>query len=485
MSIEPRTPVETRPSRMEPLARLPAFFALEGRRVVLVGESDAAAWKAELLSATGALVDVFAPNPASALRAVVADPPHGPVRLHQRPWTPMDLNDAALAVGTFPDEPQANAFAAAARAAGVIVNVIDRPALCDFAFGSIVNRSPLVIGISTDGAAPNLGQWLRAKIEAIVPKGLKHWAEAAKVWRPAIQAASGSFDARRRIWERFTHMALQRSDHSPNETDLRNLLSFASEAEAAAGAGEITLVGAGPGNADLLTLRAVRALQSADVILYDDLVSRDVLEFARREAQTMLVGKTGHEPSCRQTEINGLMVDLARQGKRVVRLKGGDPCIFGRAGEEVQACRTAGVPVEIVPGVTAAQAAAAALRISLTHRDHAQRVQFVTGNGRRGGLPPDLNYAALADPRATTCLYMGRSTAAELARHLLANGLPPGMPAVSVTSVSLRNQRVQATTLGELAELGLPDAVSATLVMIGRVFANSASSVHLERASAE
>lgn len=477
MSTEPRTPIETRLGRMEPLARLPLFFALEGRRVVLVGGSDAAAWKAELLSATGATVDVFAADPSPTLRAVASDPPHGPIRIHERSWGPEDIHQAALAVGAFADEAEAATFAAASRRAGVIVNVIDRPAFCDFAFGAIVNRSPLVIGISTDGAAPTLAQWLRAKIEAVVPKGFRRWAEAAKAWRPAIQAASDSFDARRRIWERFTQMASARPQDAPDEADLRGLLAFAREAEAAAGLGDVTLVGAGPGSAELLTLGAVRALQSADVILHDDLVSDDVLELARREAKTVLVGKTGHGPSCRQDEINELMVGFARQGRRVVRLKGGDPGVFGRAGEEIDACRAAGIPVEVVPGITAAQAAAAALRVSLTHRDHAQRVQFVTGHGRRGGLPPDLDYAALADARATTCVYMGRKTAAELARRLIAEGLPAGTPVASVSRVSRANQHVQMTNVGELADtLGLPDTSSPTVVMIGRVFANGTGS---------
>jgi uroporphyrin-III C-methyltransferase/precorrin-2 dehydrogenase/sirohydrochlorin ferrochelatase len=317
MSIEPRAQFQTRVGRMEPLARLPVFMALEGRRAVLVGGSDAAAWKAELLTAAGAAVDAFAPEPTPAFRAVADDPPHGAIRIHERSWQPDDLAGAALAVGAFTDEMEAAAFARAARQAGVIVNVVDRPALCDFSFGAIVNRSPLVIGISTDGAAPNLAQWLRATIETVVPQGLKRWAEAAKAWRPAIRAACNSFDARRRLWERFTRMAVARADNAPTEADLRDLLTFSHKAEADAQAGEITLVDAGPGSAELLTLRAVRALQSADVVIYDDLVSHEVLEFARREATTIRVRNAGQE-------IDQLMPSFARRGKRVVRLKGGE-----------------------------------------------------------------------------------------------------------------------------------------------------------------
>jgi uroporphyrin-III C-methyltransferase/precorrin-2 dehydrogenase/sirohydrochlorin ferrochelatase len=453
---------------MEPLARLPVFYALEGKRVLLVGGTDAAAWKAELLASTGALLDVVADEPSETLRAVAADPPAGRITLHERAWQPSDLDGVAIAVGAFEDEAEGPSFAAAARQAGVPVNVVDRPAFCDFAFGAVVNRSPLVIGISTDGAAPNLAQMLRGKIEALAPRGIKRWAEAAKAWRPAIQAASASFDARRRIWERFSALAFQRPNEPPTDADLRDLLSYAPDADAQARRGEVLLVGAGPGDADLLTVKAVRALQSADVILYDALVSAEVLEFARREAKTMLVGKTGYGPSCKQDDINALMVGLAGQGKRVVRLKSGDPGIFGRAGEEIEACRAAGIPVQIVPGVSAAQAAAASVGVSLTHRDHAQRLQFVTAHGRDGGVPTGLDLQALADPRATTCIYMGRKTIPVLAKGLIEKGLPPTTVAVCVSRASQPEERRERTTVQGLAD-GLPflETSAPTLVMIG------------------
>jgi uroporphyrin-III C-methyltransferase/precorrin-2 dehydrogenase/sirohydrochlorin ferrochelatase len=475
MSTDTRIPIETRLGQMEPLARLPVFFALAGRRVVLVGGSDAAAWKAELLSAAGAVVEVFAAQPAATLRAIAEKPPQGAVLIHERAWTSADLEGAAMAVGSFEDEAEASAFSSAARAAGVVVNVVDRPALCDFAFGAIVNRSPLVIGISTDGAAPNLAQWLRAKVEAAIPRGLQKWAQAAKAWRPAIQAASESFHVRRRLWERFTAQAVTHPDHEPRDADLQALLASVEAEQSAAAQGEVTLVGAGPGNPDFLTLGAVRALQSADIVLYDDLVSREILEFARREAKTMLVGKSGHGPSCKQEDINALMVSLARQGRRVVRLKGGDPTIFGRAGEEVDACRAAGVRVCLVPGITAAQGAAAALAVPLTHRERAQRVQFITGHGRQGGLPPDLDYAALADPRATTCIYMGRKTVSTLARRLITEGLPAETPAVAVSNASRPDQSIRRYNLGALSEEdALKTMTSPLMVMIGDVFADNA-----------
>ena len=273
---------------MEALARLPIFLALQDKRAVLVGGSTAAAWKAELLSAAGARVDVYAQNPSEELLAIAAEAPRGPIAVHARAFEAADLNGAAIAVGAIEDETQAAAFAAAARRAGVPVNVVDKPALCDFAFGAIVNRSPLVIGISTDGAAPVFGQAIRAKLEALIPRGFARWAEAARTWRPRIQSLGLSFRARRQLWERFTQAALARPNDIPDPSELE-ALSADIDAEPER-IGSIVLVGAGPGDPELLTLRAVRALQSADVILIDDLVAPEILDFARREAKKMLVG---------------------------------------------------------------------------------------------------------------------------------------------------------------------------------------------------
>jgi uroporphyrin-III C-methyltransferase/precorrin-2 dehydrogenase/sirohydrochlorin ferrochelatase len=298
----------------------------------VAGNGPGAAWKVELLSAAGARVDAYAGGATKEFAEIAAQPPRGPVQVHDRAWAEADLAGAAIAIGGFADDADAARFAQAARAAGVPVNVIDKPQFCDFAFGAIVNRSPLVIGISTDGAAPVFGQAIRAKFEALIPHGFAAWAEAARRWREGVKTSGLSFRARRRFWQLFTARALGSPNQVPAESDLASLLALTRTQAAAAEAGSVTLVGAGPGDPELLTLKAVRALQSADVILFDALVDRDVLEFARREAKKMLVGKTGYGPSCKQDEINALMVALAHQGKRVVRLKGGDPMIFGRAG---------------------------------------------------------------------------------------------------------------------------------------------------------
>ena len=463
-----RVPCELRPAAIGPLSRLPAFFALEGKRAVVAGGSQAAAWKAELLCAAGAHVDVFAPAPDEDMRALAAAPPHGAVALHERRWTAADFSGAAIAVADCADDALAAQFAAAARAAGVPVNIIDRPAFCDFAFGAIVNRSPLVVGISTDGAAPVFGQAIRAKIEALLPKGFGRWADAARTWRPRVQALTLPFRGRRNFWERFTERAIAAPDRAPGEADLDALLAPIDVAPA----GSVVLVGAGPGDPELLTLRAVRALQSADVILFDDLVSADILDFARREAKKMLVGKTGHAPSCRQDDINALMISLARAGRRVVRLKGGDPLIFGRADEEIAACRAAGIAVEIVPGVTAAQGAASRLKVSLTRRGQARRLQYVTGHDRGGKLPDDIDWSSLADPAVTTIVYMPSKTLPDLVAKGIAAGLDPATPAVAVARATRADERTIAGPVAELpAMLAANPATGPVVVMIGAVFA--------------
>jgi uroporphyrin-III C-methyltransferase/precorrin-2 dehydrogenase/sirohydrochlorin ferrochelatase len=343
-----RHPLATaRPPRVDSLARLPVFFALAGKRVVVAGSTAAAAWKAELLWATGAQVDVYSAEPCNELLAIVNDPPRSAVTITGRAWKRNDLPGAALAVGAFEKDDDAAEFAGAARALGVPVNVIDKPAFCDFSFGSIVNRSPLVIGISTDGAAPVFAQALRGKLEALLPRGFSQWAAAAARWRSAVKASGLSFAGRRKFWQLFTAHAITHPQQTPSQNAFRSFLAEVKGLGRATEDGSVTLVGAGPGDPEFLTLRAVRALQSADVILFDDLVSHDVLDFARREAKKILIG----EPN----DVHALTIKLARQGQRVVRLKGCDPLDVARSSEEIAVYRAAGLAVEIVPGITAAQ----------------------------------------------------------------------------------------------------------------------------------
>jgi uroporphyrin-III C-methyltransferase/precorrin-2 dehydrogenase/sirohydrochlorin ferrochelatase len=468
-----RLPSERRPARIGELAVLPVFLSLQGKRGVVAGGSAAAAWKAELLTAAGAQVDLYAP--AADLCDLFQDMigQRDPAILHRgRNWSAGDLDGAAIAICDAANDDEAKAFFDAARAAGVPVNVIDRPEFCQFQFGAIVNRSPVVVGVSTAGAAPILGQAIRRRIETLLPASLGPWASLAETMRAAVMARLGAGAERRGFWERFADRAF---GPPPTASDAEELTRWIDRTSIATPStvGRVTLVGAGPGDAELLTLKAVRALQAADVILFDDLVSDDVLELARREAKRMLVGKRGGRESCRQEDINELMVKLAKAGKRVVRLKSGDPMIFGRAGEEIERLDAEGIVVDIVPGITSALAMAAALGVSLTHRDCARSVRFVTGHSRKGALPDDIDWRAVADPSSTTIFYMGGRTAPDIRAKLLAAGLAGATPVAVASAVTRPGQSLWTGTLGGLAS-GIEgfDLSEPVIFGIGKVFAS-------------
>jgi uroporphyrin-III C-methyltransferase/precorrin-2 dehydrogenase/sirohydrochlorin ferrochelatase len=333
----------------------------------------------------------------------------------------------------------------------------------------VVNRSPVVIGISTDGAAPILGQAIRRRIETLLHPSLSAWASLAKAMRERIMEQLPPGLSRRAFWERFADLAFQGRPPEALGSSVEHVLRQIASRPVGV-TGRVTLVGAGPGDAELLTLKAVRALQAADVILFDDLVSEDVLELARREAKRLIVGKRGGRASCAQKDINDLMTRLALQGKHVVRLKSGDPMIFGRAGEEIEHLERAGVPVDVVPGITAGIALASALGVSLTHRDMAQSVRFVTGCARTGRLPGDLDWRGLADPHTTTIFYMAGGTAGVIATRLMEEGVSPSTPAVMVLNVSRGNEH-WAGPLSELGEAsGRRDPSKPVIIGIGRVF---------------
>lgn len=459
-----REPQDTRPARIAAMPALPVFLDLKGRRVVVAGDGEGATWKAELIAASGADVYVFAPVPSPDLIALAAAPPAGTITIHARAWNPDDLAGASLAIAAL-DGDDAHRFARAARAARVLSNIVDTPGVSDFSFGTIVNRAPITIAIGTDGAAPVLGQTIRARIEALLHPALGSWAAAAKALRATFKAKTGMGEARRDLWRRFAARAIDARE-APTTSEIE---AFA--ASEPAKSGSIALVGAGPGSADLLTMRALRVLQSADVVLYDRLVSPGILDLARREARRVLVGKAVGAPSCRQDDINALMVELARGGNRVVRLKGGDPLLFGRAAEEIAAARTAGLPIEVVPGITAAFGAAAELMIPLTDRRFAKRVQFVTGHSEEGRAP-EHDWPGLADPLTTTVFYMGSRTFAAMLPKLLAAGLDPETPAIAVLAATTPAQHhVRATAAGLPHALAALDPKLPCLIVLGSAIA--------------
>jgi len=464
-----------RPARMAPLAKLPVFWALEGKRAIVAGGSDAAAWKAELLAACGAEIHVYAEELSETFANLINQDSR--FFHHRKQWSPASFEGAAIAISDCKDDEAAAAFFAAACKAGVPVNVIDNPKYCQFQFGSIVNRSPVVVAISTDGAAPILAQAIRRRIETLLPPSLKSWATLAHAIREKVNASVNPGAPRRAFWEGFVDRAFGAAPEADTEAEL---LADAGRivAHTKPTIGRVTLVGAGPGDAELLTLKAVRALQAADVILFDDLVSDEVLELARREAKRMLVGKRGGRTSCKQEDINAAMIALAKAGKRVVRLKSGDPMIFGRAGEEIACLEQQGIPVDVVPGITSASAMAARLGVSLTHRDHAQAVRFVTGHSRLGELPEHLDWQNLAEPRTTTIFYMGGRTAGQIRARLLAAGMDSRTPAVVMSAVSRSNEKRWIGTVGDLADaverIGVDNPI---LIGVGQAFSEARAGV--------
>jgi len=459
------------------LACLPVFFALSGKRVVLAGGSHAILWKAELCQAAGAKLEVFSPDPCPGLVALVRRCPA--LVLVSRRIEPEDFRGAALAIAEAEGAAEAAWLQAAAGAAGVSINIVDKPGFSDFQFGAIVDRAPLVVSISTGGGAPKLAQALRGRFEALLPREIKLWAQIAKDWRDKLKALGTPLETRLRFWELFSGKALA-ARRAPREADLTALLLEAGEGtqapQALAAQGSVALVGAGPGDPELLTLKALRALQSADVVLYDDLVAPAIVEMARREAEKIPVGKRGYKPSCRQDHIISWLVTLAAQGKRVVRLKGGDPMIFGRANEEIAALRAASIPVEVIPGVTAALGAAAVLQLSLTEREKARRLQFITAHAHNGQLPEDIDWRALCDPRASTVVYMGVKTLEPLAGLLLANGMDPLTPAILVERATCPDESRIFGTIGTIAaQVAVAEPSGPCVILMGQAFSGAMS----------
>ncbi|MGL4634484.1 MAG: siroheme synthase CysG [Beijerinckiaceae bacterium] len=481
-----RAPRET-VERMGDLATLPVFYKLRGKTVLLAGGSAGTAWKAELLAAAGAAVRLVWDEPdAETIKLKHAWPER--VVLVERKLKDTDFDNVAMAIGALEDDAEAAHFASTARSKGIPVNVVDKPAFCDFQFGSIVNRSPLIIGISTDGGAPPLGQAVRSMIETLLPAGLARWAQAAKNWRGRVMSAGLDGADRKTFWRRFAKEAMARPNEAPCPVEREAMIADLEFDSKTRSRGHLALVGAGPGDPELLTLKAVRYLREADVILYDDLVGEGILGFARREARKIHVGKRGGKTSCLQQDITALAVLLASEGNRVVRLKGGDPLIFGRADEEMQAASEAGVPVTVVNGISAALGAAAALGVSLTKRGVARRMQFVTAHDEKGRLPSTVHWPSIADPDATTCVYMGRKNLPPFIAEARRHGLAADTPVRLVVNATRPDEVVVSGTAATIAEIaGFSDASGPAMLLIGYALekANSETAIAPYRLAAE
>ncbi len=422
---------------------LPIFMALHGKTALVVGFTPAAEQRAGLLVKAGALVRRVASE------AVVA----------------ADLAEATLAFVATGNPDLDRLVAGWARAAKVPVNVVDRPDLCDFIMPAIVDRDGVVAAISTGGASPTLARLLRERVEAALPARIGALAAFAARFRAAAKGVGN----RMRFWERTLDGPIGEMVLAGRDAEAE-IAMHASLARGDDGQGVVHIVGAGPGDPELLTLRALRLLQRADVILHDDLVSPAILDYARRDAELVPVGKRKGRHSHKQDAINALIVEHARAGKRVVRLKGGDPFVFGRGGEELEYVRSAGIEVFVVPGITAALGCAAATGIPLTHRDLAQSVTLVTAHGRDG--EPDIDWRAAARPGQTTVIYMGLSQAPRVRDRLLAAGIQLSVPVAIVDRGTRPDQRVSIGTVGSLSALAARHAGGGpALIIIGEVAA--------------
>ena len=449
---------------------LPIFLKLAGQPALVVGGGEIAARKVNALLRANGRVTVLSPELGADLAAMVAD---GRIRHMPKRFEADDVRPYSLVISAT-NRSEVNAtVAAAARRHRIPVNVVDCPELCSFFFPAIVDRSPIVIAVSTGGASPVLARLVRARLEAALPAAYGRLARLAEDCRRRVKDLIPDGTRRRRFWESSLQGGLAELIFAGRDDEARRqferLLAAEGSARADAGVGFVSLVGAGPGDPDLLTLKALRTLQEADVIVYDRLVSPDVMRLARIDATRVNAGKASSKHTLPQDEINRLLVRLAREGKRVVRLKGCDPFIFGRGGEEIETLMEQGIPFQIVPGITAASGCAAYAGIPLTHRDHAQSVVFVTGHSREG-LGSTVAWDRLVNPQQTLVVYMGLQAFPQIRDRLLAHGADPATPAAIVEQGTTPRQRVITGTLATLYDRASAVGIeSPALIIIGTV----------------
>jgi len=447
---------------------LPVFMAVKGRPVLVVGGGKAAARKAELASRAGAAVTVLAGEIGDDMARLIAE--RG-LSHATHEVTRSDLDGCALAFGASENEAVNEKVHSLAAACGVPVNIVDRPDLCGFVMPAILDRDGVVVAVSSGGDAPLLTRMMKARFETLVPAAYGRLARFAGSWRHRVGASIKDGDLRRRFWENVFEGTVAELVFAGRESEAEHAMEAQLEA-AALGAegparGEVWLVGAGPGDPDLLTFKALRLMQQAEVVLYDRLIGDGILNLVRRDAERIYVGKATKNHTMPQEEISALLVRLARQGRRVLRLKGGDPFIFGRGGEEIEALAAEGIPFQVVPGITAASGCACYAGIPLTHRDHAHACVFVTGHGT-GGEGPD--WKALIQPGQTIVVYMGLNALPDLVAGYIACGGDPAMPAAIVENGTRPGQRVITGRIAELPAKKEAAALSQpSLIVIGTV----------------
>jgi len=443
---------------------LPIFCQLRHRACLLVGGGDVAERKARLLLEAGAALTVNALAFAPQFKAWAKQ---GMLRLVQGEFNASLLDDCWLAIAATDDDAVNNQVSEAAEARRIFCNVVDAPKQASFIMPSIIDRSPLMVAISSGGTSPVLARLLREKLEALLPQHLGKVAGYAGQLRRRVKQTFTSMSERRRFWEKFfvndrLAQSLANDDEQAVTRITETLLS-----EPLDDRGEVVLVGAGPGDPGLLTLKGLQQIQQADIVVYDRLVSDEIMNLVRRDADRVFVGKRAGYHCVPQEEINQILLREAQRGKRVVRLKGGDPFIFGRGGEELETLCDAGIPFSVVPGITAASGCSAYAGLPLTHRDYAQSVRLITGHLKNGG---EFDWHNLAAEKQTLVFYMGLNQAAAIQEKLIEHGMDPQMPVALVENGTSVKQRVVAGVLTELGALA-QRVESPSLIIVGRVVA--------------
>ena len=446
---------------------LPIFINITNRHCVVIGGGDVATRKVASLLKANAAVCLISPEICDELAELAATQKINYIPLSYS--AAEQLHGACLVIAATDDNAVNTAVSNDAQALNIPVNVVDSPALCTFTMASIVDRSPIVIAISSEGNAPVLARYIRTKIETMLPAGYGRIAAIAGEFREQVKAKFASTQQRRIFWEGILQGPIVERILSGQEAVARKALDDALSDTAKPGQhGEVYLVGGGPGDPDLLTFRALRLMQQCDVCVYDKLVSPEVMELVRRDAELIYVGKARDQHTMPQDEINDLLANLALQGKRVLRLKGGDPFIFGRGGEEIETLMQRGVPFQVVPGITAANGVSSYAGIPLTHRDYAQACLFITGHLKNGTV--DLDWVAMSRPRQTVVIYMGLVGLAEICQQLMRHGVAADMPVAVIQQGTTQRQRVVTATLKDLAEkVGAAEMKPPCLTIIGEV----------------
>ncbi|MCW8921374.1 MAG: siroheme synthase CysG [Sedimenticola sp.] len=444
----------------------PIFLDIKNRTSLIIGGGEVAARKVTLLLKAQGKVRVVSPTLCQDLQHSLE---RDQIEYIAREYQTSDLEDAYLVIAATDSATVNRQVSEEARARHLPVNVVDQPELCTFITPSIIDRSPVVAAVSTGGASPVLARLIRSRLETLIPAGYGRLAELANRFRDRVKARFDNPTDRRLFWEKILQSGVAERIFSGHIEEADASMNRAlEEAETSNPMGEVYLVGGGPGDPDLLTFRALRLMQQADVVVYDSLVAAPVLEMTRRDAERIYVGKERDHHAMRQEEINQLLVNLAKQGKRVVRLKGGDPFIFGRGGEEIDTLSEEGVPFQVVPAITAASGCAAYSGIPLTHRDYAQSVTFVTGHLKDGTI--NLNWTQLAQPHQTVVFYMGLVGLPVITQKLIEHGVSPDMPIALIQQGTTEKQRVFTGTLSSIqAIVEREQPKPPTLIIVGQV----------------